>query len=102
MQAQDTPVRKYALTRVATGDYIFPSNDGKTIWRVAKYEDGPSHGLDEMPRDRELWGLWKWREPIGLQSPYVDTGDWNRWEFWEGWHETRQEAIDAALKAGAR
>lgn len=62
MQAESTPQRKYALTRIGPGDYLLPSNDGQTIWRIAKYEDGPSHGVEGMDRDRDFWGVWKWNE----------------------------------------
>lgn len=88
--------RKYALTKLAAGDYLLPSNDGTTLWRVRIYEDGPSHGM-EIPADRDFWGIWKWAEAIEPGS-YVDTKDWSRWEFFEGTHDTRKQAIDAALK----
>lgn len=41
-----TTERKYAMTRIATGDYLLPSNDARTIWRIERYTDGPSLGLD--------------------------------------------------------
>lgn len=100
MQAERIPPkRKYALSKVAAGDYVFPSNDGKTVWRIAKYEDGPSHGITDWDRDREFWGVWRWAEPFtGNLRGYVDLEDWNRWEFCEGMHDTRGEAVDAALR----
>ena len=99
MQAQDTPRRKYALSKVKPGDYVFPSNDGQTVLRVAKYEDGPSHGLVDFDNDREFWGVWRWAEPFtGAKGGYIDVEDWNRWEFCEGMLTTRAEAIDAALR----
>jgi hypothetical protein len=90
--------RKYALTKIAVGDYLLPSNSGKTIWRIRRYEDGPSHGLEDWPRDRKVWGIWRWDKPTGVGS--LDTGDWSRWEFYEGLLDTRADAIEAALKAG--
>jgi hypothetical protein len=91
-----TPERKYALTKVATGDYLLPSNDGRKVWRIARYEDGPSHGLDDWTRDIMLWGVWEW---TGKSSTYVDVGSWDRWEMWSSGHETRADAIATALGA---
>ena len=91
--------RKYTLTKIAPGDYVFPSNDGQTIWRIALYTEGPSTGLD-WSRDRDVWGVWRWCERV-QQGGYIDTTDWNRWEFCEGLYETRSDAIDAALRLGS-
>jgi hypothetical protein len=89
--------RKYALTKIAAGDYLLLSNDGKTIWRIRIYEDGPAHGIEDWDRDLDFWGLWRWTERIGKGS-VVDVEAWSRWEFFEGNYEKRSEAIDAALK----
>lgn len=84
-----TAERKYALTKVKPGDYLLPSNDAKMIWRIARYTDGPTTGLMDWSRDREVWGVWRWEgEPT-----YVDTGSWNRWEMVLGPLFTRAEAI---------
>lgn len=92
--------RKYQLSKVAAGDYLLPSNDGATVWRIAQYVEGPSSGITEWARDRKVWGCWKWEGPVTMGSA-VDTGDWGRWEFWEGPHFTRAAAIDAALSVPA-
>ena len=89
--------RKYALTKVAAGDYLLPSNDGLTIWRIAKYEDGPSKGLD-IPRDRTFWGVWLW-SGVYETAVYVDTEAWDRWEMCEAGLDSRAEAIQSALGA---
>lgn len=90
--------RKYAFTRLAQGDYLFPSNDGRTLWRVRRYVEGPSAGLD-WPRDKMVWGVWKWLERIDLKgSSYIDPDDDSRWEFTEGFHDTRKESIARALE----
>jgi hypothetical protein len=88
--------RKYALSKVKPGDYILPSNDGKTIWRIARYTEGPSSGIVDWPRDREVWGYWRWDGEVD-PGCYIDTGDWNRWEMVGGICETRAEAINDAL-----
>lgn len=90
--------RTYALTKLAPGDYLMPSNDTRTLWRIARYTDGPSGGLD-WPRDREVWGIWKWPEPIrfdGTQA--IDCNGFEPWDFMEGLHETRAAAINSALE----
>lgn len=88
--------RKYALAKVAAGDYLLPSNDAATVWRIAKYTEGPSSGIVGWSRDKEVWGLWKWHRPMSPGNA-VDTADWSGWEFWDGPLFSRQEAIDSAL-----
>jgi hypothetical protein len=89
--------RKYALTKVAAGDYLLPSNDGRTIWRVVRYEDGPSHGLADWPRDRVVWAAYRWAGPDS--EPFVDTSPdaWGRWKPSHDGCATRAEAIRWAL-----
>jgi hypothetical protein len=91
--------RKYALTKVASGDYLLPSNDGKSLWRIRVYTEGPSSGLEDWPADRDVWGVWKWTEMV-CPGSYADTENESEWDFWEGLYETRKSAINAALKAG--
>lgn len=88
--------RKYALTKVKAQDYLLPSNDAKTIWRLTTYMEGPSSGVEHMERDETFWGVWKWTGREGLDGFSPD--DWAHWEFHEGWHATRAEAINAALR----
>jgi hypothetical protein len=94
------PKRLYCLTRLEAGDYLLPSNDGRTLWRIRSYEDGPSHGVEEWPRDRMVWGVWRWLGRIGPAGigGDVDVDDWSRWDFTEGTHDTRAESIKRALE----
>lgn len=89
--------RKYALTKIAAGDYLLPSNDGRTLWRIRLYTEGPSSGIEDWDHDRDVWGIWRWTDKIKPGS-FVDVEDWSRWEFYEGMYEKRSEAIDGALK----
>jgi hypothetical protein len=94
--------RKYVLTKIGKGDYLLPSNDGRTLWRLRTYEDGPSHGLD-WPRDLTFWGIWKWNLPMTTDAgpgslDTVDPDEWDRWEYVDGAYETRAQAIEAALR----
>lgn len=94
------PERKYRLVKVAPGDYILPSNDGNTLWRIRQYEDGPSHGLEDWPRDVIFWGVWKCTLPKALWERLLDPDDWDQWSAWDtGMYNTRQQAIESALKA---
>lgn len=94
--ARELPVeRKYALTKIKRGDYLLPSNDGKTIWRLCTYEDGVEQGLDHDLGT--VWGVWKWEG----SGDTIDPQDWDRWGMYESSLATRAEAIEAALKMGA-
>lgn len=86
--------RKYVMTKIGPGDYLLPSNDAETIYRIRRYEDGPSQGLD-WERDKEVWGVWRW---LGLaDAKGIDLDDQDRWEMVDANCRTRAEAVDEAL-----
>lgn len=94
--------RKYALVKIKSGDWLLPGNDGKTLWRLATYVDGPVNGLD-IPRDREFWSVSKWDESYDWERIVNDPmrGDPLDWDYWEGYAgliETRADAIQRALE----
>jgi hypothetical protein len=94
--------RKYAMSKgTGPGDWLLLSNDGKTLWRIRKYEDGPSLGLEDWPNDKEVWGIWKW---LGKIEPgaHIDLKDGGQWDFWEGTIETRALAVEGALRISDR
>lgn len=90
--------RKYALTKITSGDYLLPSNNAETIWRIQRYEDGPSHGLVDWPHDRRFWRVLQWDGPFGM-GVFVNVDNMDRWEEYATMYGTRREAIDAALQA---
>lgn len=92
--------RKYALTKVDKGDYLLPSNDRATLWRIAVYVDGPSSGLTDWPKDKTLWGLWRFIGRPVTDGLTLDLGDldWGEWECVEQGFATRQDAIDEAIR----
>lgn len=98
----DTPTRTHRMIRLGKGDYLLPSNDAQTLWRIATYEDGPSHGVVDWPKDITLWGIWKWdggMPTVDQVAAALDEGLWtDRWEFWEGGYRKRSDAIEGALK----
>lgn len=96
--------RKFALVKVAAGDWLLPSNDERTLWRLRRYEDGPSYGLDPevFPTDFSAWQLWRYRHPLVAAVRRVDDDlhDWDQWDLISQHHKTRGEAIDEAMKQG--
>lgn len=92
--------RKYALTKIAAGDYLLPSNDAQTIYRIQRYTDGPSFGLMDWPRDRELWSVARWTGEVG-PGCFVDTSpESERWEEVATCIATRREAVERAIAGG--
>jgi len=97
-RAQQEQGRKYRMTKGAgAGDWILPGNDGKTLWRLMTYEDGPSHGVEGMEKDRLFWGVWKFIGRIE-SGRAIDLADFSNWDFWEGNLDSRAEAIAAVVK----
>ena len=96
--------RRFQMIRLGKGDYLLPSNDAQTLWRIASYEDGPSHGIEDWPRDITLWALWRWDGGMPtvdeIAASLDDPDPWYRWEHWEGGYRTRKAAIEGALKRG--
>ena len=106
------PERKYRMIRVSAGDYLLPSNDLKTLWRIYKYrEDGSAKwGPDEHGKYHditgEFWACARYERPFDGKLDMVedfDFLDWgDHWLHWDGMARSRQEAIDAALKTSER
>lgn len=92
--------RKYQLIKIEAGDYLLPGNDGETLWRVVKSEDGPSYGLDpeQFPNDFTIWLTYRWegRRPPGTEDDLM-LGD-GRWVDCAS-SETRAAAIQYALRS---
>lgn len=97
--------RKYVLTKLGVGDYLLPSNDAQTLWRIRSYEDGPTWGLDPevFPRDFKLWSIYRWTgnaEDAHAIAASVENDDFDLWETYDqGGYRTRREAVEAALAA---
>lgn len=89
--------RKWQMIRVRSGDYLLPSNDRQTVFRIYRYTDGPSSGLDVDWKDRDFWAVWRWLKGGPETLDFEDT-------FPSGWIEvasfldTRKVAIDVALR----
>ena len=98
--------RKHALVRVKAGDYLLLSNDKRTLWRIAKYEeDGSATYLDApgKPITGERWGLWRYRKPlVDATNVTIDPQEWDDFEMDECMLRSRREAIEDALGRDAR
>jgi hypothetical protein len=100
------------MVRIAAGDYLLPSNDGETLWRLFQYDEDGSL-VEYPPDDRKhehgrrvrgkFWNLWRYREPLpafvdefALDEEILD--DWERWSLVETLLPTRRAAIESALR----
>jgi hypothetical protein len=90
--------RKYVLTRISAGDYLLPSNDGSTLWRIYTYEeDGSAEYSDGTKLVGKFWACA--RRPIPAEGvPIDDLLAWSAWEFWAGPLNSRKDAIAEALR----
>lgn len=85
--------RRHQMTRIEAGEYLLPSNDGQTLWRITKFED-----ID----NRKYWSAWRWRGPLTEAQRVMNTDpdsflEWHRWEEWSSFCYTRKAAIEDAL-----
>lgn len=98
MQTQ-TIERRYSLVKIRAGDYVFHGNDGKTLYRVLNYVEGPSSGLMDWPRDRWVWAAYKYGRPtIPNAATFREDLELHRhWHEVSYMHDTRHDAIQSAL-----
>ena len=104
--------RAYKMTRLGPGDYLLPSNDAQTLWRLRTYEEdgtatyqteftpgkGPS-GPEHVLRGT-FWAVWRWRDgfpSLDALAASLSEDDWEQWEFWAGPFEKRKAAIGEVL-----
>jgi hypothetical protein len=99
--------RKYQMTKIDAGDYVLLSNSQKSLWRFQRYEDGPSHGLQDWKADRQVWSCARYCHqgrslPNGSDDMYDVLNDRERWVTVADTLTTRQQAIDCALECAKR
>lgn len=88
MQVTENHERKWAMTKLDRGDYLLPSNGKQRLYRI-KFVAG------------EGWPLWQWPEMIREESVLdINVDDWSMWECFGSAMETRQEAINDAIRIG--
>lgn len=103
--------RTYQMTRISAGDYILPSNDGQTLWRIHSYQEDGSlveyervGGKVDYDSGRTITGtFWAvsrydrpWTEDDAFDEDFLD---WERWRERANSFKTRRAAIDDALTA---
>jgi hypothetical protein len=95
MTAPSSTERKYQMVRIKAGDYLLPSNDGRTLWRIYRYHEGPDSGVIDPGT---YWACARYDGTLE-QAANDDELDyaWDRWVTTECWMKTRAEAIEAAL-----
>lgn len=101
--------RRYKLTRIAAGDYLLPSNDGRTLLRITSYEDDGSASYVTDRGERRIvgarWNVWRFSgtmaeaERLLIDDPDVLLdSEWERWWLLvAGTMLTRRAAVDYAL-----
>jgi len=99
--------RKFALTKIGRGDWLLPSNDGQTLWRLTEYhEDGSASVGNDGKNWRPLRGVfWQTAKFTGrlVHDPGLlpdDFLDWGHWEVWETGLLKRKYAVEAVLNRG--
>jgi hypothetical protein len=89
--------RKWALTKLDSGDYICPSNNGLTLYRFSSYQDGSDYGLTDVGyRSRTWWRLRTIPRYIAeTRIGYMDADELP----WDdiGIYESRKEALAAVF-----
>lgn len=93
--------RRYALVKISSGDYLLPSNDANTLWRISSYlEDGSAEWVGGRKLRGTYWQTAKYRDPLptaGGDMP-ADFLEWDRWETWETCIASRGKAIESTLR----
>jgi hypothetical protein len=100
--------RKYVLTRISSGDYLFPSNDGRKLLRVYRYhEDGSAMLGNGTTLRGSFWGAARFDGSLEQAERMLalDVDEFLSWgSHWESWETTlpsRSAAIRSVLKAAA-
>lgn len=97
--------RKYQMTRMGAGDYLLPSNDGQTLWRIYRYEEYGSLSYAKPGGGYTEVRGWFWacaRRPMPKEwLSFEELRDWSdiEWEFYSGPLSSRREAIEETLGA---
>jgi hypothetical protein len=90
-------MRKYALMKVQSGDYLLPDNDGEHLWRVRSYVDGSALGLDVSYTHRTFWAAYRFFGTFDefVQDPERFLNDDTYWRVFEQFQPARRYCIEA-------
>ena len=89
------PKRIYKMTRLGKGDWLLPSNDAQTLWRICSYEEDGSADITGT-----FWNLWRWDggfPTIDSLAGALEMNDWTMWELWDSGYRRRADVVNAAL-----
>lgn len=100
--------RRYQMIRLRAGDYLLPSNDLETMFRIASYQEhGDAEWRDEQGRWHKIvgtyWSVYAMRMAklkALTENPVTDDEDvldWNEWEHRSDGFGSRRAAIEDAL-----
>lgn len=94
----ETTERRWQMTRLAAGDYLLPSNDGTTLWRLERYEerDGTLTRDDGSVVNADFWMVSRFRLPLDEASAH-DLDDRSLWVGHRWMLPTRAAAIAEAM-----
>jgi hypothetical protein len=105
--------RKYQMIRVSAGDYLLPSNGGKTLWRIRRYYEDGSAVSGRWPNEKPIigyfWSCARYKTPLQEIPPHVlgehaedFLNDWCSWVECASLMKTRSEAVNEALEISER
>lgn len=87
--------RVWRMRRLGPGDYILPSNDLQTLWRICK---------EAQPDGDDTWDLFRWRKPAPIIEEDVALAivedDWTDWSCAMSGLRTRAAAVEEAISRG--
>jgi len=98
--------RKYVLTKIAPGDYLLPSNDGRQLWRITRADAGTFTLEPEEAFGSPPWQVWRYAHAVsgpGASTAEEITEDlegWDNWSLEASWCRSRAEAIAEAMRMG--
>lgn len=91
--------RKWQMVRLGAGDYLLPSNNRETLWRIRKYSerDGTLTRWNGTVVNNDFWMLSRWRYPLAdaAENDLTEDALWIDVAFML---PTRQAAIDYAME----
>jgi hypothetical protein len=105
----------WRMTVLDAGDYLLPSNDRQTLWRIRSYwENGSATYVDARGKEREIrgtfWSTWKYlggthddflasvERMVDFEEFRESLRDERLWREWSSGFKTRRDAIEDALR----
>jgi hypothetical protein len=96
--------RHFRMIRVASGDWILPGNDGKTLYRLQRYEESGDafwtlRGVKQKKIVGWFWAAYEYDRKIASDADLVDDMlEWDHWTCVASTMKTRKEAIESVVR----